>query len=153
MFVLTPLVAAMPSASAADATYYPQFNGCTDSIVDALKSLSIDSSYYHRSKIAAANGIQCYQGTSYQNLTMLSLLKTGKLKKEVVPTAQAGCYAVYTGYSNSIVDALKSLCVDSSYSHRARIAAANGIQCYTGNSSQNLTMLNLLKNGKLKIAA
>lgn len=58
-------------------------------------------------------------------------------------------YAKYTGSTNSIVDALKSIGVDSSYSNRKKIAEANGITNYTGTSSQNIQMLNLLKQGKL----
>ena len=49
----------------------------------------------------------------------------------------------------SIVDALKSIDVDSSYSNRVRIAYANGINDYTGTASQNIEMLNKLKNGIL----
>ena len=51
------------------------------SIVDALKSIGIDSSKQHRTKIAKANGIENYTGTAAQNKKMLSLLKAGKLRK------------------------------------------------------------------------
>ena len=51
------------------------------SIVDALKSIGVDSSMSNRSKIAKANGISNYKGTAEQNIKMLSLLKSGKLKK------------------------------------------------------------------------
>lgn len=50
------------------------------SLVDALKQINIDSSYKNREKIANINGIQNYKGTSVQNITMLNLLKQGKLK-------------------------------------------------------------------------
>lgn len=61
--------------------YYPKYKGSTVSIVTALNSLKIDSSYTNRAKIAKANGIKLYVGTSSQNTKMLNLLKTGKLKK------------------------------------------------------------------------
>ena len=61
--------------------YYPVFKGSTLSIVDALKGLKIDSSYKHRVKIAAANGIPFYTGTPSENLKLLKLLKKGKLIK------------------------------------------------------------------------
>ena len=61
--------------------YYPIFKGSTLSIVDALKGLKIDSSYKHRVKIAAANGIPFYTGTPSQNLKLLKLLKKGRLIK------------------------------------------------------------------------
>ena len=61
-----------------------------------------------------------------------------------------GCYKIteYTG--SSIIDALKSIGVDSSKSFRTKIAKANGIENYTGTASQNKKMLSLLKEGKLK---
>lgn len=51
------------------------------SIVDALKSISVDSSYNHRNELAKKNGITDYHGTYEQNIYLLNLLKTGKLKK------------------------------------------------------------------------
>lgn len=49
----------------------------------------------------------------------------------------------------SIVEALQQINVDSSYSYRKKLALANGINAYTGTPTQNVRMLNLLKNGKL----
>lgn len=63
-------------------TYYPKFTGNSGSIVDALKSLKIDSSFNHRKEIAKANGITLYLGLASQNITLLTLLKQGKLIKE-----------------------------------------------------------------------
>lgn len=59
-------------------------------------------------------------------------------------------YKKYTGSSVSLVDAIKSIGVDSSMTNRKKIAKANGISNYTGTSSQNTKLLNLLKQGKLK---
>lgn len=50
----------------------------------------------------------------------------------------------------SIVDALKSVGIDSSYAHRKQLAEENGISNYHGSYNQNIKLLNLLKNGKLK---
>lgn len=61
--------------------YYPKYNGTTKSIVEALKSLGIDSSYKYREKIAVANGITCYIGAADQNTLMLKKLKDGVLKR------------------------------------------------------------------------
>ena len=49
----------------------------------------------------------------------------------------------------SIVDALKSIGVDSNYNYRCTIAAKNRIDGYVGSAEQNIQMLNLLKNGNL----
>ena len=50
---------------------------------------------------------------------------------------------------SSIVDGLKSIGVDSSYSNRKKIAQVNGISNYSGTAAQNTQLLNLLKQGKL----
>lgn len=55
----------------------------------------------------------------------------------------------YTGSSGSIVTALNAIGVDSSYSNRSKIAAANSIANYRGAADQNVKMLQLLKAGKL----
>lgn len=55
----------------------------------------------------------------------------------------------YTGKTISIVNALNSIKVNSSYSYRKQIAIANGINNYRGSPAQNIKMLNLLKQGKL----
>lgn len=68
----------------------------------------------------------------------------------VAPAAPAvNYYPAYTGGSNSITEALKSLGVDSSMAHRKQIASANGIGGYAGTYTQNVTMLTLLKQGRL----
>lgn len=65
--------------------YYKKYTGSSSSIATALKSLGIDSTFSFRAKIAVANGIVSstskYTGSSSQNKKMLSLLKSGKLKK------------------------------------------------------------------------
>lgn len=61
--------------------YYPRYKGKSSSIVDALKSLKINSSRKNREKIAALNGIGNYKGSTSQNTKLLNLLKKGKLIK------------------------------------------------------------------------
>lgn len=60
--------------------YYKKCESQYKSLVDALKSINIDSSLTNRKKIAKANGILNYTGTSSQNIKLLNLLKEGKLK-------------------------------------------------------------------------
>ena len=55
------------------------YNG--SSIVAALKLIGVDSSFSNRRKIAKANGINLYLGTSAQNKKLLDLLKKGELVK------------------------------------------------------------------------
>ena len=141
--------------------YYPKCSNSYTSIVDALKSIGEESSYSYRSTIAQVNGISNYSGTAAQNTQMLNLLKNGTLinpyyvedtpyEDTPAPTVESNTYfpACGAGYT-SIVEALKSIGVDSSYSYRARIAETNGITGYSGTAEQNIEMLNKLKNGVL----
>lgn len=74
-------VIVVQGASRTPVNYYPKYTGKTDSIVQALKAVGVDSSMDNRKKIAKKNGISGYKGTAAQNLTMLGLLKRGKLVK------------------------------------------------------------------------
>ena len=49
----------------------------------------------------------------------------------------------------SLVDALKQIKVDASFSNRNRLAKNNCISNYSGTYNQNLKLLNLLKQGKV----
>lgn len=64
-----------------ESEYYPIPNYSGTSIVVALKSIGIDSSFNNRKKIAVKNGINNYTGTAVQNNRLLSKLKAGKMKK------------------------------------------------------------------------
>lgn len=75
-----------------------------------------------------------------------------RLKQKAKPKPKVSYYNKYTGKSTSIVDALKSLKVDSSFKHRQKIAKANGIKNYIGTPKQNTQMLDKLKKGVLKVA-
>lgn len=61
--------------------YYPRYKGTSNSIVDALNYLGINSSYTYRLKIAKKNGIKAYVGTAKQNTKLLDLLKQGVLRR------------------------------------------------------------------------
>lgn len=77
-------------------------------------------------------------------------VKKAEPKPIKAPTADSkSYYKKYTGKSVSIVDALNSIGVNSSYANRKKIAKANGIKLYVGSAKQNTKMLELLKNGKL----
>lgn len=61
--------------------YFEKCSNSYTSIVDALKSINVESIFSNRKKIAIANGIENYLGTSNQNIRLLTLLKNGKLIK------------------------------------------------------------------------
>lgn len=70
-----------PTPTKTTSTYYPKCASKCITISSALDSINVDSSKAHRTKIAKANGIVGYVGSSDQNTQLLSLLKAGKLKK------------------------------------------------------------------------
>lgn len=70
-----------PTTKPTPVKYFPKYKGKSVSIVDALNSLKYDSSFSYRKKIAKANGIKVYLGTSKQNTSLLTKLKAGKLIK------------------------------------------------------------------------
>ena len=59
--------------------YYPKYTGTTDSIIDALDSLGIDSSRQNRKNIYISNFTDDYRYSAKQNTAMLILLKQGVL--------------------------------------------------------------------------
>lgn len=62
--------------------YYQKPSNKQISIVDGLRSVGErDTSFNHRKVIAKANGINDYEGSATQNLTLVNLLNEGKLIK------------------------------------------------------------------------
>ena len=66
-------------------SYYSKYNGSSTSIDIVLKSIGVESKYIGswtcRKPIANKNGISNYTGTMEQNLKLISLAKSGKLKR------------------------------------------------------------------------
>lgn len=101
-------------------------------------------------------GIWCFpkeypmEDCCYMNDTRIIKGLNKKWKYLSAQKPKVSYYRKYTGKSTSLVDALKSLKVSSSFEYRKKIATKNGIKNYTGTAAQNTKMLNLLKQGKLK---
>lgn len=70
--------------------------------------------------------------------------------KEPVKKTTAKYYKKCSKKETSISEGLKEIGADNSYSFRKKIAKANGIKNYAGTAAQNIKMLSLLKEGKLK---
>lgn len=70
------------------------------------------------------------------------------LMRDLTPVVN--CYPACNSKYSSIVDALKSIGVDSTYKNRKKIATANGISNYTGKANENIALLNMLKKGSLR---
>ena len=67
------------------ASYYSKYAGSSTSVDIVLKSIGVESKYIGswtcRKPIANKNGISNYTGTIEQNLKLISLAKSGKLKR------------------------------------------------------------------------
>lgn len=67
------------------ASYYSKYSGSSTSVDIVLKSIGVESKYIgswtSRKAIATKNGISNYTGTIEQNLKLISLAKSGKLKR------------------------------------------------------------------------
>lgn len=70
-----------PATNVSRETYFPVFKSNSCSIVDCLRSIGVDSSYFYRQKIASKNRIANYRGSAPQNDKLVSLGKKGKLIK------------------------------------------------------------------------
>ena len=66
--------------------FYPKYNGASKDIDIVLSSIGVKSSFYGNYKkripLAKVNGIKNYTGNLSDNIKLLSLAKTGNLKKE-----------------------------------------------------------------------
>ena len=100
-------------------------------------------------------GIAKRFGTDYKKLAKINgilnpnLIRVGQQIRITAADVPIDYYPAVEYDGVSIVDALKLINVDSSYSHRAQIAEANEIGQYSGFAAQNIKMLDLLKKGKL----
>lgn len=65
--------------------FYPKYNGASNDIDIVLSSIGVKSSFYGNYKkripLAKVNGIENYTGNLSDNMKLLSLAKSGKLKK------------------------------------------------------------------------
>ena len=65
--------------------FYPKYNGASKDIDVVLSSIGVESNFYGNYKkripIAEMNGIKNYTGSLSDNIKLLSLAKTGNLKK------------------------------------------------------------------------
>ena len=79
--VLRPRCRVLIGSGETTAVCYPKYSGSSSSLVDALESLGVNSSFNNRRKIAKANGVNGYVGTAAQNIKLLALLRTGQLRR------------------------------------------------------------------------
>ena len=70
---------------AIETAFYPAYLGKSSKIDEVLKEIGVPDKYignkFVRLSIAKANYIQNYTGTAEQNLKLIALAKSGKLRK------------------------------------------------------------------------
>lgn len=112
----------------------------------------LEASGLFEKRLAYKSGTKLYTGDVLVTKTKgHTVIVTSGADRTVSAPVPEGYYPKYTGNETvSIVKALQQLKIDSSYSFRAKIAAKNGITDYSGTAAQNLKLLGLLKEGKLK---
>lgn len=89
--------------------------------------------------------------TNVQEISTTILTTTTPLPTIIQTTIEYSTiyYPACDNSYSSLVDALKSIGEDSSFSNRKLIAEINGISNYSGTAEENIELLNKLKNGKL----
>lgn len=80
-FCLEPKGIQIKPTESQTSIYYPAYSGKKTTLIAALTSLGIVSTYAHRKQIADTNGITGYMGTAAQNTQMYNMLTAGLLKK------------------------------------------------------------------------
>ena len=108
----------------------------------------LEKSGLFNTRIAYKQGMDLYSGdvlvTKEKGHTVIVI---DGIKRE---SAAKQYYPKPTDVQSSIVDGLRSVGErDTTFNHRKEIAKANGINDYAGSATQNLTLVNLLNEGKL----
>lgn len=123
----------------------------TDSLVEEEIKIKIKNTYIvqrgdNLTKIAKKYNTTVNELVRLNKITNRNLIYVGQVLK--LPSYSV-YFNKYTGSSTSLVDALKSLGEKSDYTYRTKIALTNGIINYAGTQTQNIYLLNLLKEGIL----
>lgn len=147
---ITPPIVLTISAEAAT-VYYPSCSSKYTSIVDALNSIGVNSSYSNRKSIAQLNGISNYTGTAAQNTKLLTLLKQGKLIKSITNDNGGGSQDIPNGWFMIISGNSDDRVLDINNWNRNN---GGNLETYTKNNTTNqrFQMINL-NNGYYAIKA
>lgn len=99
------------------------------------------------------DGIRMYATDPDYQKKIITIIEKYKLTvwDDFAKAGGAGTDIYFQAYTGRLplAAALNSMGIDSSFTYRKKIAHANAINNYTGTYSQNIDMLNLLKQGKL----
>ena len=120
----------------------------TDTLIEQIK---IETTYIvqkgdNLTKIAKKYNTTVSELVKLNNIANKNLIYVGQVLKLPSETIY---FNKYNGNSKSLVDALKSINEKRTYEYRSQISLDNGIKNYSGTQTQNIYLLNLLKEGKL----
>lgn len=107
-------------------TYYPACDKSYKSLIDALKSIGVDSSAENRKIIASLNDIPNYTRTEAQNLELLNKLKQGKLIKSKATSSTSST-------SSTSNEMIKKLEQSSKYSSKITTLSIIGTLLFENN--------------------
>jgi len=107
-------------------TYYPACDNSYKSLIDALKSIGVDSSAENRKIIASLNDIPNYTRTEAQNLELLNKLKQGKLIKSKATSSTSST-------SSTSNEMIKKLEQSSKYSSKITTLSIIGTLLFENN--------------------
>ncbi|MFS0643657.1 N-acetylmuramoyl-L-alanine amidase [Siminovitchia sp. 179-K 8D1 HS] len=114
------------------------------SVVDWMNANGMDSSFANRAKLAAQYGIKGYNGSADQNIQLLNKLKSGAKPQVSQPKPQNKGDMK----TNSIVEYLNSIKVNSSFANRQKLYNQYGFKDkYTGTAQQNINLLAKMRGG------
>ena len=125
----------------------------TSTIDNSGQTIHIVKSGENLTRIAQQYGVTVNAIVQANNLTNPNVIHMGQRilipRRSTSPAPSVQYFPATQSGGVSLVDALNSINVDSSFTNRQRIAAVNGIHNYTGVAAQNTQMLNLLRQGRL----
>jgi GH24 family phage-related lysozyme (muramidase) len=129
--------------------YYPRYEGEAEGLDEILEEIGAPHGNWKlRTPLANANGINDYEGTYEQNISLINKAKAGELRR---PYSSDEYYPKYEGEAEGLDEILEEIgAPHGNWKLRTPLANANGINDYEGTYEQNLYLLNMAKVGKLR---
>ena len=129
--------------------YYQRYDGEAEGLDEILEEIGAPHGNWKlRTPIANANGINDYEGTYEQNISLINKAKAGELRR---PYSSDEYYPKYEGEAEGLDEILEEIgAPHGNWKLRTPLANANGINDYEGTYEQNLYLLNMAKVGKLR---
>ena len=131
--------------------YYPRYEGDAEGLDEILEEIGAPfGNWKLRTPLANANGIDNYEGTYEQNISLINKAKVGELRR---PYSSDEYYPKYEGDAEGLDEILEEIGAPfGNWKLRTPLANVNGIDNYEGTYEQNMYLLNMAKVGKLRRA-